>query len=83
MVGMTTLSNWITSILVPLLTLLVKLSLLEFDNAPSCAYPLVSSMVQNENVNTPLVLYSWVEWMDEFVDYMVLIDFPTPCFNMF
>jgi hypothetical protein len=64
MVGMTTLSGWVTFISagcfwiqqLPLPTFLVKLSWLEFDDAPSYDYPLVSSVVHNEDVNTPLVL---------------------------
>jgi hypothetical protein len=65
-VGMTTLNNWVTSIstwcfhisTTTFLTLLVKLSLFEFDDAPLCGYPLVSSMVQNVDVNTPFLLCS-------------------------
>jgi hypothetical protein len=59
------------------------LSWLKFDNAPLYGYPLVSSMVQNVDVNTPLVLYSLARWMDEFVDSMVPIDLPTPCFLIY
>jgi hypothetical protein len=63
MIVMTTIGDWVTFILVgnqqlPLLTLLVKLSSFKFDDAPFCDYPLVSFVVQNVDVNTPLVLCS-------------------------
>jgi hypothetical protein len=44
-----------------------------------CGYPLVSSVVQNVDVNTPLVLYSLIRWMDESINFVVPIDLPTPC----
>jgi hypothetical protein len=65
------------------LTLLMKLNWFELDNAPLCGDPLVSSVVQNVDVNTPLVLYSWTELMDEFVDFMVPINLPTPCLSIY
>ncbi len=36
-------------------------------------------MVQNVDVNTPLELYSLTGWMDESINFMVLINFPIPC----
>ncbi len=40
-------------------------------------------MVQNVDVNIPLVLCFWFEHMDEFVDYVVPIDFPIPCLSIY
>jgi hypothetical protein len=39
-------------------------------------------MVQNVDVNTPMVIFFWTKWMDEFVNYVVPIDLPTPCFSI-
>jgi len=80
-------NDWVTSILTSCLhvlttivfELLVKLCWLEFDNVPFCGYPLVFSMVQNMDVNTLLIFYSSTEWMDESVNSIIPIDFPTPC----
>jgi hypothetical protein len=89
-VVMTIINDLIISILVSrhqilttFVTFLVKLSWFEFDGAPFCGYPLVSYVVQNVDVNTPLVLCSWIEWMDEYVDFVILINLPTPCLSIY
>jgi hypothetical protein len=43
---------------IALLTLLVELCWLKINDVLVCCYPLVSSMVQNVDVNAPLVFYS-------------------------
>jgi hypothetical protein len=33
--------------------------------------------------NIPLVLYSWFEYMDEYVNYVVPFGFQTPCLSIY
>ncbi len=44
---------------------------------------MVSSMVYNVDANTPLVLYFYFEWMDEYANFVVTINLLTPCFSIY